>query len=408
MKILIEYDSCWQTSFLNGDPNKPVSKKDNKRKFVATSKTLEKKDVSISKDTVMGVLNRLIGDQRKLYQARNSENFYFRDIENKITWHLHEDSLINTQELIYLTNKSEDRCGQDVWLGVLPDDTPWFFSTVASKIWSVLFLNREEILDFILGALPNMIDVDCKPTTLISRIDLIKNAKYPEGYPWKDKETELKELTAKCKKLTEDKKIFLLKSENISLKSGKNKDEYTKKIIEIDEQIRDIDFKIEKICKNVEFLDFYKKLDDVVNKLTSKFPENEYWHKGFLNPIRIYSAALYLQVERLIENGEKIDFALGKNNQIKIQGFSKRGFNGIRDWLNPLSGGRKKNVGTPCVINKQSGRLAINIDLDSEMVGKVNPGIARSKEIGFLIENAGVSAFYLGKKGLAYVSSIRV
>jgi uncharacterized lipoprotein len=29
----------------------------------------------------MGILNRLIGDQRKLYQARQDENYYFTEVE---------------------------------------------------------------------------------------------------------------------------------------------------------------------------------------------------------------------------------------------------------------------------------------------------------------------------------------
>lgn len=32
----------------------------------------------------------------------------------------------------------------------------------------------------------------------------------------------------------------------------------------------------------------------------------------------------------------------------------------------------------------------------------------KSREIKTMIENAGVSSFYLGKKGLAYVTDIRV
>ena len=40
---------------------------------------------NVSLDTVMGVLNRLIGDQRKLYQSRKSENYYFKDIEELIS-----------------------------------------------------------------------------------------------------------------------------------------------------------------------------------------------------------------------------------------------------------------------------------------------------------------------------------
>ncbi len=87
----------------------------------------------------------------------------------------------------------------------------------------------------------------------------------------------------------------------------------------------------------------------------------------------------------------------------KIQGFSVRGFNGIRDFLSPFTtGGKAKNMGNPFkdktgqALTKASGKLEINIDVDRE----------KAKEIKSLIENAGVSSFYLGKKGLAYVTDI--
>ena len=38
-----------------------------------------KREVTI--DTVMGVLNRLIGDQRKLYQAREDDSYFFKNID---------------------------------------------------------------------------------------------------------------------------------------------------------------------------------------------------------------------------------------------------------------------------------------------------------------------------------------
>lgn len=50
------------------------------------------------------------------------------------------------------------------------------------------------------------------------------------------------------------------------------------------------------------------------------------------------------------------------------------------------------------MMTKASGQLEIIIDVDRE----------KGLEIKNLIECAGVSSFYLGKKGLAYVSSIRV
>ena len=46
------------------------------------------------------------------------------------------------------------------------------------------------------------------------------------------------------------------------------------------------------------------------------------------------------------------------------------------------------------LMTKASGKLEINIDVDRD----------KAKEIKILIENAGVSSFYFGKKGLAYLS----
>lgn len=50
------------------------------------------------------------------------------------------------------------------------------------------------------------------------------------------------------------------------------------------------------------------------------------------------------------------------------------------------------------MMTKASGQLEILIDVDRD----------KGQEIKTLIENAGVSSFYLGKKGLAYVSNIRL
>ena len=50
------------------------------------------------------------------------------------------------------------------------------------------------------------------------------------------------------------------------------------------------------------------------------------------------------------------------------------------------------------LLSKASGKLEISLDIPK----------AKGREIKELIDNAGVSSFYLGKKGLAYVSKIRV
>ena len=50
------------------------------------------------------------------------------------------------------------------------------------------------------------------------------------------------------------------------------------------------------------------------------------------------------------------------------------------------------------LLTKVNGQLHINIDVDRDL----------AKQIQNMINEAGVSSFYLGKKGLAYVTDIRI
>ncbi|WP_211299279.1 hypothetical protein, partial [Methylovulum psychrotolerans] len=88
------------------------------------------------------------------------------------------------------------------------------------------------------------------------------------------------------------------------------------------------------------------------------------------------------------------------NKNGNIQGFNPFGFNGIRDFLNPLAGGKKRCGGTPTKLSKASGILTIDLNIP----------LNRAIELENMIEAAGVSSFYLGKKGLAYacINKLRV
>lgn len=146
-----------------------------------------------------------------------------------------------------------------------------------------------------------------------------------------------------------------------------------------------------------------EKYDVLTKYLSEEFPNQSYIeNNGTVKPMRIYSAALYLQLERMERDGMEIGDL--KNAYGKIQGFCVRDFNGIRDFLYPFTtGGKAKNQGNPFkdrtgqALTKASGQIEITIAVDKE----------KGQKIAQLIENAGVSSFYLGKKGLAYVSKIR-
>ena len=145
-------------------------------------------------------------------------------------------------------------------------------------------------------------------------------------------------------------------------------------------------------------------IDNKIKKAISKYPkllgkkgdedDGKNKIKG-VYPMALYGAALYLNARKLKD--EKLANFLSDDN--KLSGFAEEffGFNRIRDFLNPLAGGRKKTVKTPAFINKHSGKLIIN----------VKPPID-TEDLVQRIENACVSSFYIGKKGLAYVEDIRI
>ena len=394
MRISIEFDSCWQTGFLDGEHDKPFNKT-NPRKFVATTSTKGDKPTPIAKNTVMGILCRLVGDQRKLYQAKNSDNYYFADIEPQVSFSLSR-IYQTSQELIYLTNKSDNRCAQSTFLGVLSSDNPWFFSDAAPKLWSVLFLDKEKLLDFILKNEIEDTEVDCSPKNLIARIDVISNTKLEAGSVLM---TKKRLLSDKAKEI-EKKETFLETTiENAKTKLPKSQSQiskYESRIKEINKAIQQLKEELSQTEVDTEIIEWDLKVTTVINFLSNKFPGNDYLTNDVIYPIRLYAAALYLQAERLSKMRNELGFLTDKKGEIYVQGFSKRGFNGIRDWLNPMTGGRKKAVGTPCIVQKQSGVLDITIDVNRK----------RAEQIRNDIEKAGVSSFYLGKKGLAYVTRI--
>jgi hypothetical protein len=423
MRILIEFDSCWQTSFLGDDTKKPVGKvasKVNKpssdgymKKFVATSGTRGETPAPLSLSTILGVLSRLIGDQRKLYQSRQQDNYYFADLEDKITWNLSEPKIVN--ELMYLTNKSDDRCGQSSFLGVLEDDNPWFFGKDSYLLWSVLFLTQEQLVEFILSKNINLISVEnCLPKDLIERINKISDSKSEEGEVLKTRDKLISEIESVIEKRANSLKGYREKIKKTPPKTSAQESKVKSQLTKLEGELSDAKLSLESLLEDSDVLIFDSKLTKVTEFLSSKYPDvkkagEEYCKSGVVYPMSLYSAALYLQAERLLEAGYDVSYLKNSKSEIQIQGFSKRGFNGIRDWLNAMTGKRKKEVGTPCMVDKHSGKLEIELSLDSKNDrGSIKKDMSRADELAALIENAGVSSFYLGKKGLAYVTKIRV
>lgn len=344
MKIIIEYDSCWRNSFLGGSNNEPVPKKG--REFLGSMTNLKKegnfKFHETTLNTVMGVLNRLIGDQRKLYQARNKlyeQSYYFENLEDKVSF---TDKAEKTNEITFIRNMNGSK-DQQSFTGMVKADDPVFTSGYSKEFLGVLKLNPSELCDFILdsGFVVNK-EVRLSPLYVADLVDEI-----------------------------------------VGMGSVEN---------------------VNRINEAVELLT--NKYSDLV---TDKVPTPYIESNGKVKLIRLYSAGLYIQLERL---RLRFDMTSSLSPRGSISGFSKRGYNGRRDFMNKYTTGKPKLIwGNPFIkkekikgqgevtsmMTKANGQLEIIIDVDR----------TKGHEIKTMIENAGVSSFYLGKKGLAYVSSIR-
>ncbi len=342
MKIIIDYEASWRNSFLDGDNNESLPKKG--RNFIGSMTTLKKEGNFIARevtlDTVMGLLNRLIGDQRKLYQARDKQyekKYYFEDLEHLVTFE--DKPKFENNELVYIRNMKGSN-DQNSFTGMIKSNDVMFSSDYTDELWGVLALDFDALCQFIIKGDRVTQTLQADPLSIIARLEVL------------DKEKPV---------------------ENESVVT-------------------------------VVMAELVKSLPD------DKYPEgNQYLNnKGQIKPIMLYCSALYLQLQRL---SERFDMNSAKTKVGGISGISRRGFtkkdfmkrftsgDGKKIWGNPYILKEKiKGIGeVTSMLKKVSGQLEINLDID-------NP---KAKELEMIINNAGVSSFYLGKKGLAYVSKIR-
>ncbi|MFC2995300.1 type I-Fv CRISPR-associated protein Cas5fv [Acinetobacter sichuanensis] len=336
MQIIIEYESSWRNSFLDGSNNEPLPK--GGRNFIASMTALKQegnfKKREVSKDTVMGILNRLIGDQRKLYQARQGKDYYFSEIEPLLQDTDIIDQPLISNEMAYIRNVSGST-DQNSFTGLIKANDPAFKSAYSAELWGVLWINLSEVLHFI-------------------------------------------------------------QDETVKVKSTELLDPIT-------------------VCSRIEALSAEKPIDtedavkEALDTLQAKFSDVNYLTAKQQVPlVSLYTSALYLQIERL---SKVYDLSNALTKSGGLSGISKRGFT-KKDFMDRYTTGSKKLIwGNPyllkekkkgegevvSVLTKASGKLTINLNISKE----------QARDLEEKIENAGVSSFYLGKKGLAYVTDIR-
>jgi hypothetical protein len=280
----------------------------------------------------MGILNRLIGDQKRLYQSRKQSNYFFRDIESLITF---KDfpSCIN-HEMVYIRNITGST-DQNSYTGMIKVSDPIFSSEYSNEFWGVLGLEVEELCGFIINA-NTIIDqkIEKDPLSIMGKLEYLN----------------------KQKSLEKEGKIHAAHS---------------------------------------LLAQTFKKFKGLNSK-------------GQVLPVSLYCSALYLQLDRL---SGRYDMSTAMTKAGGISGISNNGFT-KKDFMSQYTTGAKKRIwGNPYLreefikgegksrnlLKKASGKLEIEIAIERN----------HARSLISLIENAGVSSFYFGKKGLAYVSRIR-
>jgi hypothetical protein len=344
MRITIKYEAAWQNSFLDGSNNEPLPK--GGRGFIGSMTNLSKRNSDgkypnyiqreICHDTVMGVLNRLIGDQRKLYQAKNCPNYFFAELESNITFeNIHDRSKPINQEMVYIRNITGST-DQNSFTGMIKSNDRIFSSDYSDAFWGLLTLDFKDVCQFIVK--PDFVVENTKTFDPLSVLDQL-------------------------------------------------------------EQLNKL--------KAIEVIGI---VEDALAVLNARFPDAKYIDaKGMIKPIMFYCSALYLQIVRLSQHFD-LSNALTKSGG--ISGISKRGFT-AKDFMDRFTTGSKKPIwGNPyMLIEKRKGEGEVT-SLLTKANGtiEINLDIAQDKALQLkdMIEAAGVSSFYLGKKGLAYVDSYRI
>ena len=334
MRIIIEYEASWRNSFLEGSNNESLPK--DGRKFIGSMTNLKNPENyiqrEVSLDTVMGILNRLIGDQRKLYQTRDDVNYFFKDIEAHIRFY-DQPKHVNT-EVAYIRNITGST-DQNSYTGMIMVKEPIFNSDYSDSLWSILALDLDELCSWVLNETSPGRSIHLNPLVIIERLEALKK------------------------------------------------------------------------LKPVPLDGIYKLSYEKLSKYFSKF--NGLNRDGELLPISLYCSALYLQLNRLIS---RFDLSTALTKSGGLSGISNNGFT-KKDFMSRYTTGEKKKIwGNPYIreefvkgegrskrlLTKVNGELHIDIDVDRGL----------GKEIQEMINRAGVSSFYLGKKGLAYITDIRI
>lgn len=211
MQITIEYQSSWRNIFSDGTNDEPVGQ--NGRPYIASGKNLNDlkkstyKEADVTKQTVRGILNRIIGERRKLYQIANSDNNYFGDIDDKISFKDKPSYIDN--EIVYLRNLNNSK-DQNAFSGYINTDDPAFKSTQGKLLWGVLKLSFDEAVDYIKNRTP-INEWDTSPLDVFEQFESVTDSKLYKNINY---EKDDPEVVLKYKNISEIVALHIKDSKN--------------------------------------------------------------------------------------------------------------------------------------------------------------------------------------------------
>jgi len=412
MKILISYDSKWSASMSDYESHKPktvslgsIQEKTDKAKIIELDETdnyesvMEKINTgfanfdykSISKNTVLGVLARLLGEIRYLDKALAEPEHIINSLKDKVHYSLHEREMYN--EIITIsTPKKEVQNNGGAFISNSKANFALLNQNIVSEILYSLFnlKTKNQIWDFInyLALNPSVEAVQ----TYIKNNNLSYTEKYEIYMFVKHYQAHVKEFSS---------------HDNEYRKYLKKKKEMQENSIEIDEESAGMNEDLK------DYISLIEKLGEI--NLNN---EKAYFSSNYINIIGLlcYSVVWWLKridnshlIEGvLIKAGGNIEGIATLSGGMTIKDFYSRVAPKKQSWSSPYMFDtkylKKQNakqfnpMSTMLGMGKESGLLEIYIDVEENEAAQLREQI----------KAVGVSTFQLGKKGLAYVKEINI
>ena len=426
MKIIISYSSKWSAEFT--DPithkNKVVSLKALTQKEKELDVVLEKNDTyeetmlkistvyknfvykTINKNTVLGIISRLIGEVRYLDRINPNEDHPINKIMNKVSFNIYDRKLYN--EIISLTKpvtKVQSNGG-----GLINTNQTDFILLSDNDYSRIIFslFNLKSLKD-----IDNFVSFIEKTPNKEELLNFIKNNNYMYS-----KKIELHEFVKYHKEHSDlfyniDKQYIKYKRYQSEIFKGNFIDE--DKIITLNEEVNNYIKLLNRIAL------FTEKNIDSEGKYNAFSTFGSINDKNSVAKLNIIGLLYYMVVKWIIKCGNKkeIDNLLINEND-NIPGIaSNSGKMTVKDFYGFFSP-RKLSWSMPYILESKYFKKQ-----DAKHFNQNNTNIGVGKEDGILeiiidipteeailiyeqIKAAAVSTFYVGKKGLAYVKGIEI